>query len=108
MTLSLLRLGPQGRQHGRIAARPVGFQPIAAQHVHQRKPEERQLLAAGPWFPPGGLHHPWIAQPNGGELYFSSLRLISDASINLAARRFSPSNAAQGTVTLSGWSDDGH
>src|SRR5258708_21736490 len=36
-----------------------------------------------------------MAHPNGGDLYFSSLRFRSDPLINLAASRSSPSSADQ-------------
>src|SRR5260370_16510344 len=51
-----------------------------------------------PWFPAGGSHHPWIAHPRGGDLYFSSLRFKSAPSISLLASRSSPSSAAQCTA----------
>src|SRR6516165_1157993 len=40
-----------------------------------------------PWFPAGGSDQPWTAQPSGGELYFSSLRLTSEPGISFSARR---------------------
>jgi NAD(P)-dependent dehydrogenase (short-subunit alcohol dehydrogenase family) len=43
----------------------------------------------------GWIAPAWIAHPNGGELYVSSLRLTFDPLINSAASRSSPSNAAQ-------------
>src|SRR5215471_2881521 len=36
-----------------------------------------------------------MAQPSGGDLYFSSLRFTSELGINLAVKRFSPRRAAQ-------------